>query len=488
MLLNRHHPHRQHHHQMNDQYPEEAYLGGGYPTHDRGQQPYFEGREVASGPSTGFGGQMPATGFGVPHDNGYGRQPHTGFQVQRPGEYFGGQPPMPYGQEHRRGPWGVPRPFQAGQAPPFQQPFQPALPPHSREFRFPEHTRPLQPHPWEGSTDLGAFQESGNGINPLGNPQEATEAHFPSSGNSGNQPQPGQRERNPINPQQPSSGWQPNEPLQPRPQTNGPDSQLPTFGQPLQSGQTVTDTTGFQQPAMGQQSGGAIQLRPSESAEQGGWQLNEPLQPRPQANGQDSQLPTFGTADSTLQPRPQQATSRNPEEPKFKFPSAGNSENPQQLHPSHTVTDSTGFQQSAIGQQSGGAIQPRPSESADHGWQSGNPAQPNLDTSTNAEKNQPNQQPIQPLPQSFGEAGYQKPHEEQGSAMTLQPLPTDSTIEDNIASIFNTHSYLSSNLTEIGKAQRSQDPDSIGQRNLFETTPQCKEGMELRGGRCRSKA
>lgn len=431
ILLGRHHQRRQHHHQMNDQYTEEAYLGG-YPPHDRGQQPYFESRGVANGPSTGFGGQMPVTGFGVQHDNGYGRQQHTGFQVQRPGEHFGGQPPIAYGQEQRRGSWGAPRPFQAGQAQPFQQPFHPALPPHTSEFRFPEHTRPLQPHPWEGSTDIGAFQESGNGINPLGNPQEASEAHFHSSGNSGKQPHPGQREGNPISPQQPSNGWQ----------------------------------------------------------------LNNPLQPRPQANGQDSQLQPFGTADSTLQPRPQQTTTGNPEGTKFKFPSSDNSDNPQPSHPGQTVPDTTGFQQPAIGQQSGSAIQPRPNESADHGWQSGNPAQPSLDNSSNVEIQQPNTEPIQPLPQSFGEAGYQKPNEEQGSGMTLQPLPVrgsahqpvDSTIDDNIASIFNTHSYMAPNLTEIGKAQRSQDPDSIGQRNLFETTPQCKDGMELRGGRCRNKA
>lgn len=391
----------------------------------------------------------------------------TGFQDQRPG-----QPPFAYAQGPRRRPWGNPVPFQPRQ----DSPFQPALPsrnphnphsphnPHNTPFRFPSADRPLQPNPWAGSSDsTGGFQESGKGIE-YENPQDA-------SGNAGQQPYPGQTLTNPTGFQQPNTGGQFNNPaLQPRPQPNDrailedPQDAMDlsrNTGTHPQPGQSNTYPTGLQQP-------------------NNGGQFNNPsIQPRPQANAPDSHFQTFDTPHSTLQPRPSpEATSGNPTETGFNFQSSDNTENSGQ----------TGLQQSAVVQQAGSSIQPRPSVLPDNRHTSGNPIQQGFGPSSSVETQLANTHRIQPIPHVYEDAGLQQSNAEQGG-ITIRPTPaTDSNIDDTISSIFNTHSYMSPNLTEQGIVQGSKNPESIGERNLFETSPQCKAGMEVRGGRCRQKA
>lgn len=426
LLLNRHHQHKQHPHKINDHYQPDAYQELQY------GQPYWGNREGAGG-GEGFRGQLPGSGFGVQQDGGFGRQHHGVYQDQRPGERSWGQSPYAYSQEQRRGPWVNPGFFQPRQEPSFQPPVPSHNPhnphnPHNTEFKFPLSDRTLQPNPWAGSSDsAGGFQESGNGIR-TGNPQNP-------SGKAGQHP--GLTPTNPSGFQQPSNGWQfPNPSLQPRPQSN--DQEI--IGNPQDASESKFQGSGNTPTQV---------ISPS-------------LLQRPQANGPDSQL----HPDSTLQPRPQSpATSGNPTS--FNFQSSDN----------HGNSGQTGLQQPAVVQQSGSSIQPLPIASADNEPASGNPIKPGFGT-----------QRIQPIPQSHGEVGLQKSNEEQGG-ITLRPTPaTDSSIDDTISSIFNTHSYMSPNMTQQGKVQGSENPESIGERNLFETSPQCKDGMVVIGGRCRQKA
>ncbi|XP_030554402.1 pro-resilin isoform X1 [Drosophila novamexicana] len=220
-------------------------------------------------------------------------------------------------------------------------------------------------------------------------------------------------------------------------------------------------------------------------------QRGQPIQPRPQTGDQgtlDFNYQQPGNAGSPLQPRPQQGAHDKPE---FNYRQPGSPGNPLQPRPEVTEPDNG---------QSSKPIQPRPIDSIN--------VQPSHDAA--------NFNPIQPLPGQGQQpqpthrsnAGDQHPGD-QSVGTTLQPRPgsggalsdaetnPQSTVDDNIASIFNTNNFMTPSLTEDKGLHGSRNPksqaevnqpESIAGRNLFETMPQCPEGTELRGGRCRQKA
>ncbi|EDW60701.2 basic salivary proline-rich protein 3 [Drosophila virilis] len=251
----------------------------------------------------------------------------------------------------------------------------------------------------------------------------------------------------------------------------------PRPGQPQQPNQPAYES---------EQRGQPIQPRP-QTGDQGTLDFNyqqpgyagRPLQPRPGVAENDQ----FQPSGNPIQPRPQQGGHDKPE---FDYQQPGGSGNPLQPLPGNGP--------------SGRPIQPRPTDSLN--------VQPSHDAA--------NFNPIQPLPGQVQQpqpthrsnAGDQHPGD-QSVGTTLQPRPRSdgalsepetnlqSTVDDNIASLFNTNNFLTPTLIEDKGLHGSRDPksqaeinqpESIAGRNLFETMPQCPEGTEVRGGRCRQKA
>ncbi|KAM8713274.1 hypothetical protein ACLKA7_013567 [Drosophila subpalustris] len=264
-------------------------------------------------------------------------------------------------------------------------------------------------------------------------------------------------------------------PLQPRPghgysdptpfhQSRSTSKQLATLAIRCNHDQDMTPRPGknsvvFQHPDKDQSgnAGNRLQPRPGQGnfdstqfPQQGDGQSGNPLQPRPHSNGQDSSDVNFQTA--------------------------GNAGNPLQPRPGQRNSDSTPFQQPENGQ-SGNTIQPRPTDFSKFHFQ-----EPSEGVSP---------KPIQPLP---GQGLNQGAGGEQIGS-TIQPRPkSDSYVEDNIQSIFNTREFLSPQLSGEGhgivdpKNQTKGANPSLENRFLFDTTPQCTDGRVLRDGHCRSSA
>ncbi|ALC40988.1 CG11395 [Drosophila busckii] len=95
---------------------------------------------------------------------------------------------------------------------------------------------------------------------------------------------------------------------------------------------------------------------------------------------------------------------------------------------------------------------------------------------------------IQPRPIQEQPAGHLEDY-------TIQPRPAAGNVQrinDAIASIFSDKEYLSPQVVSSSdpKAQAGGGAqiEYIGTRNLFETSPVCAEGTELKAGHCRYKA
>ncbi|XP_032585631.2 sporozoite surface protein 2 isoform X2 [Drosophila mojavensis] len=184
-----------------------------------------------------------------------------------------------------------------------------------------------------------------------------------------------------------------------------------------------------------------------------------PLQPRPKPSGQDLPEPNYlqpGFTGNPLQPRPQPG-GQSPSEHSYIQP--GFTGRPLQPRPEGQANDEFEFQTS-------GTVIPQRSNTA-------NLLQPRPEVAANGEEFNPSYQNV-PEPKS----------------------DQRNTVDDNIASIFKTD-FTFRNQNEGNEAQGSKDPkskavitqpESIGERNLFDTNPVCPEGTELRSGRCRQKA
>jgi len=112
---------------------------------------------------------------------------------------------------------------------------------------------------------------------------------------------------------------------------------------------------------------------------------------------------------------------------------------------------------------------------------------------------------LQPRPgQDYETAGS-------GGAQTIQPIPghpqssviqpipgraqSSDNVDQNINDLFNTHDFLSPELSTAPGANRDPksdaeeaSPESVNQRSLFNLDPKCAEGLKLMAGRCRKEA
>ncbi|EDW10293.1 uncharacterized protein Dmoj_GI18608, isoform C [Drosophila mojavensis] len=236
-------------------------------------------------------------------------------------------------------------------------------------------------------------------------------------------------------------------PLQPRPKLSAQDPPEPNY---LQPGFTGNPLQPHPQP------GG---LDPSHTDYLQPGFTGNPLQPRPQPSGQDPPEPNYlqpGFTGNPLQPRPQPG-GQSPSEHSYIQP--GFTGRPLQPRPEGQANDEFEFQTS-------GTVIPQRSNTA-------NLLQPRPEVAANGEEFNPSYQNV-PEPKS----------------------DQRNTVDDNIASIFKTD-FTFRNQNEGNEAQGSKDPkskavitqpESIGERNLFDTNPVCPEGTELRSGRCRQKA
>ncbi|XP_034128353.1 glutenin, high molecular weight subunit DX5 isoform X2 [Drosophila guanche] len=233
---------------------------------------------------------------------------------------------------------------------------------------------------------------------------------------------------------------------------------------------------GFQQPGQGQ--GGFQQPGPGQGGfqqpgqGQGGFQ-----QPGPGQGG--FQQPGQGQG-GFQQPGPGQGGFQQPGEGGFRQPIA--------KQPGNSLSgEDQGFQQPRPGQGQGqqpvgGAsnpIQPRPG-TADEDFSQFNFQTPNT---------------LQPLP-GQGQAGQVGSTIQPRPGNGAQPVPGAAPADDAMKDIFNTHDFLSPNLSQGGtgghrdpKSETEESvPSSVGQRNLFSTDPICTDGTVLMAGRCRKAA
>lgn len=265
-------------------------------------------------------------------------------------------------------------------------------------------------------------------------------------------------------------GPQPGPNLRPQPGQGGDfDRGQPGFQQP--GGDFSGRRPGFQQPegdfSRGQQGG---DFRPGQSgfrqpggdSHRGQPGFRQPEQPQP---GSD-ELPTYS--------RPGLSPGG--------FQQPGSGENTQQPRPG---AGAGGFQQPGQnqGRQPGSShntIQPRPGNNDEDDFSQFNFQTPNT---------------LQPRPGQIPEAG--------GASSVIQPIPGQTSSRDNVGSnlgdLFNTQDYLSPELSQGAAARAGSErdpkseaeevrPESVNQRNLFETDPICTNGTERMAGRCRKKA
>ncbi|XP_034651370.1 glutenin, high molecular weight subunit DX5 isoform X5 [Drosophila subobscura] len=242
---------------------------------------------------------------------------------------------------------------------------------------------------------------------------------------------------------------------------------------------------GFRQPGQGQGQGQGGFRQPGPG--QGGFQQQGPGQGGFQQPGQGQggfQQPGQGQG-GFQQPGQGQGGFQQPGQGQggFQRPGEGGFRQPNAKQPGNSLSgEDQGFQQPRPGQGQGqqpvgGAsnpIQPRPG-TADEDFSQFNFQTPNT---------------LQPLP-GQGQAG------QVGS--TIQPRPGNGApapADDAMKDIFNTHDFLSPNLSQGGagghrdpKSETEESvPSSVGQRNLFSTDPICTDGTVLMAGRCRKAA
>ncbi|KAH8384821.1 hypothetical protein KR093_009063, partial [Drosophila rubida] len=413
-------------------------------------------------------------GFGFRGRTGYGP-----FNPTRPG-YGGGQPPFGYQQPEQGYPGRPfqPRPVDASGA---QQPDEGRVPAHQRPgqvagdfygYQQPEQSlgrRPLQPRPEQGNSFPGGFQTGTAG------------SRF--------QPRPGQGTSNLYGYQQPeqSLDGSPGRPLQPRPDQ----------GIAYPGGQQSGSVGGTLQPRPGQGSGDIFGYQQPEESLGG-----RPLQPRPDQGiafpgGQQS-----GSVGGTLQPRPGQGSGDifGHQQPEQSLD--GSAARPLQPRPAQGTSFPGGFQTGNVG----GTLQPRPEAEASDalGGNTGGAPQPRpgqgqVQQSFPIGLQQPGQGSVggtlQPRPEATG-------HDQNSSSdYTARPQQqvehqsgslTDRTVDENILSIFSTNDFLSPHLKEgdskDGTAAGDAQLKSIDGRFLFSTDPKCKDGKDVRDGRCRPSA
>ncbi|EDW00683.1 GH21015 [Drosophila grimshawi] len=233
-----------------------------------------------------------------------------------------------------------------------------------------------------------------------------------------------------------------------------------------------------------------VQPRPNETNYENE-QSGNPIQPHPQPGGQDTTELTHqqpGNVGSPWQPRPGADTSDQND-----FQQQGG--NPFQARPQPGVQNTTELSHQQPGN-AGYPLQARPvtgsNDSNELQQPIGERAVNTLPIVSNPTDETGNF--IQPLPgrQQTPEAGLQHP----GNVFQPQPAINGNfsnsernplNIEDSIAAIFNTPKLNDHGSRDPKAHVVDGEPDSIDQRNLFETMAQCPEGSEMLGGRCRYK-
>ncbi|XP_017125322.1 glutenin, high molecular weight subunit PW212 [Drosophila elegans] len=269
------------------------------------------------------------------------------------------------------------------------------------------------------------------------------------------------------------------------------DEQLPTyFG-------------GFQQPGSG---GNTLQPRPGQNP--GGFQ-------QPGRNQGDFQQPGQGqggfqqpdqNAGGFQQPGRNQGGFQQPGLSQGGFQQPGQSQGGFQ----QPGQNSGGFQQPGLsqggfqqpGQNQGGFQQPRPNQGQKPGTPT-NTIQPrpgSQDEDFYTGFNFQSPKTLQPRPGQDQEIGGT------GSHNTIQPLPgqqqtvyhqdsSPDNVGQNINDLFNTQDFLSPDLSQTSAVHRDPkseaeevNPDSVNERNLFDTDPKCSDGTKLMAGRCRKEA
>ncbi|XP_017027778.1 uncharacterized protein Gbp2 [Drosophila kikkawai] len=265
--------------------------------------------------------------------------------------------------------------------------------------------------------------------------------------------------------------------------------------QPGQGGDYNRGQSGFQQPGgnlnRGQtggdfnrgQAGGDFNGRRQPGFQQPGTGSNRG-QPGIQQPGTDTNRspPGFQQPEGDLNAR-QPGSNELPTYSPGGFRQTGSGENTLQPRPGPGQSPGRGggFQQP--GHQPGSSsnpIQPRPGNNEEDDFSQFNFQTPNS---------------LQPRPGQNPEAGE--------ASSVIQPIPGQTSTRDNVANnlgdLFNTQDYLSPELSQgVGSRSGSERdpkseteearPESVNQRNLFDTDPICTNGTERMAGRCRKKA
>ncbi|XP_030081975.1 sporozoite surface protein 2 isoform X2 [Drosophila hydei] len=213
-----------------------------------------------------------------------------------------------------------------------------------------------------------------------------------------------------------------------------------------------------------------------------------PLQPRPLPGVQDPSLPNYQQPSyigNPLQPRPLPGV----QDPNYQQPSyIGNPVRPRPEGPGNDQ-----FELQPDGN-TGKPLQPRPEVAANGQpeFRKGSTVIQRQPTNSNEFDSQPSDEPAKYNPNSSSNLLAASSYRNQAD----QKSDTEHIVDDNIASIFKTD-FNPPNQNEEKEAHGLKDakakametqPESIGERNLFDSNPKCSEGTELRGGRCRQKA
>ncbi|KAH8375476.1 hypothetical protein KR200_008682 [Drosophila serrata] len=459
------------------------FLIGGHWTDARPQNPYY----VENGGHGGFGG--PEThhhrshhghghghghghehGFGPGHGHGFGPDFSGGYPSQPQSPNFGPPPTYPVNQ-YPGGPFSGQQPGggrfgnrQPGNFVGGQQPGPNIRPQPGQGGDFMRG----QPGFQQPGGDFNRGQSGGGDFNGRRQPGFQQPGTGPNRGQPGFQ-QPGTGpNRGQPGLQQPGTGPNRGQPgfQQPEGDFNArqPDSnELPTYSRPGHS------PGGFQQqPGSGENT---LQPRPGSGQSPiggvgGGFQQpgrqpgssSNPLQPRPGNNNEDDYSQFNFQTPNTLQPRPGQGPGQSP-----------------------VGGGGSGFQQP--GRQSGSSsnpLQPRPGNNDEDDFSQFNFQTPNT---------------LQPRPGQDQAGG--------GASSVIQPIPgqtsTRDNVDKNLGDLFNTQEYLSPELSQGVGSRSGSDrdpkseteealPESVNQRNLFNTDPICTNGTERMAGRCRKQA
>ncbi|EDW00684.1 GH21016 [Drosophila grimshawi] len=209
-----------------------------------------------------------------------------------------------------------------------------------------------------------------------------------------------------------------------------------------------------------------VQSRPNETNYENE-QSGNPIQPHPQPGGQDTTKLTHqqpGNVGSPWQPRPGANTSDQND-----FQKQGG--NPFQPRPQPGGQDTT-------------ELSNQDPESVECFWY----PRPAADTSDQNDFQQQGGHRFQPRPQPGGQDTTELSHQEPGNAgLPWQARPVKGSNDSNELQQ-PIGERAGNTLPRDPKAHVVDgEPDSIDQRNLFETMAQCPEGSEMLGGRCRRR-